>query len=105
MARNLRGSRAEAIVLISANPKQHAFEQLADCPAALLLIHSDNDFTCGVSDVIAWFDSLRGPKARIQLPAGEHFFRGHEEQVTDSVIALLRSLDIGRAESNEGHGT
>ena len=59
VVRNLHGSRAKAIILISPNPKRHAFEPLADCPVPLLLIHSDNDFTCGVSEMMADRKSTR----------------------------------------------
>ncbi|MCP4249946.1 MAG: hypothetical protein GY778_23130 [bacterium] len=94
MADNLSASPAKAVILISPNPKQHAYEQLAGCPAPLLLIHSDNDFTCGAPEMIAWVKSIREPKTRIQLSAGEHFFRGHEEVVTDTVLEFLRQHDM-----------
>lgn len=93
---NLRDSGAQAIVLISPNPRQHAFDPLSACPVPLLLIHSDNDFTCSVSQTIAWAESIREPKTRIQLSAGEHFFRGHEEEVTGTVLKFLRRHNILR---------
>lgn len=98
VARNLQASCASAIILISPNPKQHTFAQLSECPTPLLLIHSDNDFTCSVSETIEWFDSIRQPKMRIQLSAGEHFFRGSEEEVASAVVEFLRSADIIRSE-------
>ena len=101
VAKNLQGSGAEAIILISANPKQHAFDQLSECPAPLLLIHSDNDFTCSVTETIAWFDSIRQPKTRIQMSAGEHFFRGSEEELASVVVEFLRNADIARSEKDE----
>ncbi len=98
IASNLRESCAKAIVLISPNPKQHSFEQLSGCPVPLLLIHSDNDFTCGVSEMIAWFESVREPKLRIQLSAGEHFFKGHETAVTRTVLDFVRQHDLLEAQ-------
>lgn len=89
VTQNLPGSCAEAIVLISPNPEKHTFEELSGCHAPLLLIHSDNDFTCSVSKMVAWFESLREPKTRVQLPASEHFFRGHEKELTDVVLEFL----------------
>jgi len=94
VVRNLPGSCVKAIVLISPNPKQHTFEQLCDCPVPLLLIHSDNDFTCSVSEMVAWFDTIREPKTRVTISAGEHFFRGHEEQVSDAVVKFLRHHSV-----------
>ncbi len=94
IADNLPESSAQAIVLISPNPKRHSFEQLSGCPVPLLLIHSDNDFTCGESEMIAWFESIREPKQRIQLSACEHFFRGHEIAVTRTVLDFLQQHDL-----------
>lgn len=101
IARNLQGSGARAIILISANPKRHAFDQLSECPTPLLLIHSDNDFTCNMTETIEWFDSIRQPKTRIQLSAGEHFFRGSEEELASVLVEFLRNADIVRSEKYE----
>jgi uncharacterized protein len=89
VTKNLSKSCAEAIVLISPNPEKHSFDELATCRVPLLLIHNDNDFTCSVSDMTAWFDSIRQPKTRVQLPASEHFFRGHEKELTNVVVEFL----------------
>ncbi len=94
VVRNLQRSRAKAIVLISPNPKQHAFEALSGCPVPLLILHSENDFTCAVSEIMTWFESVREPKTRIQLSASEHFFRGHEEDVSRAVLTFLQDHDI-----------
>lgn len=97
IARNLQESCARAIILISPNPSKHSFDPLSECSTPLLLIHSDNDFTCSLSEIIEWFDSLRQPKTRIQLSAGEHFFRGSEEEVASVVVDFLRSANILRS--------
>ncbi len=91
---NLQELRASAIVLISPNFKQHAFDQLSECSAPLLLIHSDSDFTCSLSEVVAWADSIREPRKRVQLAAGEHFFRGHEAKVSGTVLDFLKGHNI-----------
>ncbi len=89
----LRKEKFQSIVLISPNHKQHTFTPLCICSAPLLLIHSDNDFTCSECETKAWFDSVREPKTRIQLPAGEHFFRGHEAEVASTVAKFLWPQD------------
>lgn len=99
--RLLREIPARAIVLISPNPKQHVFENLADCVAPLLVIHSDNDFTCTAPELVAWYDALREPKARIQVRAGEHFFRGCEDTVVSRLLDYLRGADILPVERHE----
>ncbi len=99
--KNLRDSCAKAIILISPNPKQHTFEQLSNCVAPLLVIHSENDFTCNVSETIEWFESIREPKTRIQLPASEHFFRGHEREVTQAVLTFLQLNHVLETEKHD----
>ncbi len=102
--KNLRESNAKAIVLISPNPKQHEFEPLCQSQAPLLVIHSDNDFTCAAPEMMSWFESLREPKTRIQLSAGEHFFRGHELDVTATVLGFLQHHRLLGAEQHDnGH--
>lgn len=94
VVRNLEGLCAKAIVLISPNPKQHGFDELSSCPSPLLLIHSDNDFTYSVSEMMTWFELIREPKMRIQLSASEHFFRGHEMEVTAAVLEFLQHHQV-----------
>jgi uncharacterized protein len=91
---HLRTSQTKAVVLISPNPSQHSFSSLSDCSARLLLIHSDVDFTCSLSETIAWVDSVREPKTRVQLSAGEHFFRGHESELSETVLGFLMRENI-----------
>ena len=90
----IAAAKPNAVVLISPNPKHHAFEALACCTAPLLLIHSDHDFTLDSSEMIAWFESLREPKTRLQIASGEHFFRGHEGEVSDAVSRFLQHHDL-----------
>jgi len=98
IAKHLQRSNAGAIVLISPNPKKHSFDQLSECTTPLLLIHSDNDFTCSAAEIIEWFDSIREPKTRTQLSAGEHFFRGSEAELASVVVKFLHGADIIRQE-------
>ncbi len=94
VAKNLDKSNPEAVVLISPNPLKHEFDGLTKCGAPLLVIHSDNDFACGAGEMANWFDSVRQPKARIQLPATEHFFRGHEAELTSTIVEFLKSKQV-----------
>lgn len=101
VARHLRETHIEAVVFISPNPSRHDFAELSACPAPLLLIHSDNDFTCSVPDMVKWSESIREPKTRVQLPASEHFFRGHESVVATSVLEFLQQNHLLGSERRE----
>ncbi len=101
IAQHLPESQAQAVVLISPNPHKHSFDRLSGCRVPLLLIHSDNDFTCDVSEMITWYESIREPKTRILLPAREHFFRGHERELTGVVLEFLAKHCRSGAEPRE----
>ncbi len=87
---NLCVADPAAVVLISPNPKQHSFEALADFDGPLLVIHSNNDFSCAETDLVAWFETLRPPKSRVLIRAGEHFFRRQEREVAATLLTFLR---------------
>lgn len=80
---------ATAFVLISPNPGKHDFAALAHSEAPLLVIQSDNDSTCPAEAGAAWFDNLRQPKTRHVWSDGEHFFRGMEATLAESVGEFL----------------
>ena len=84
--------RAEALVLISPNPKEHDFDSLSRSDAPLLVVHSDNDFACGPDELCEWFDRLRSPKSRAMISSGQHFFRGREDEVLATVLEFLNGL-------------
>lgn len=85
---------SRALILISPNPKKHAFAGLDGCNTPLLVLHSDNDFACGADEIASWFDGLGEPKTRRVLPAGEHFFRGEEEKVVRAVLDFLTAMKL-----------
>ncbi|MFQ5424659.1 MAG: alpha/beta hydrolase [Phycisphaerae bacterium] len=87
---NLHAADPAAVVLISPNPTQHTFDALGDFDGPLLVVHSNNDFSCAETDLVAWFETLRPPKSRVLIRAGEHFFRGEEREVVGTVLAFLR---------------
>lgn len=83
-----------ALVLISPNAKQHDFGALAHSTAPLFVVHADNDFTCDEQSAARWFDTLREPKSRSVLCAGEHFFRGSEPLLAETVLTFLGACGI-----------
>lgn len=94
ISRNVGDRAARAVVLLSPNPGKHAFDGLDRCDAPLLVLHTDNDFACGVDEVVAWFDGLREPKTRRLLSAGEHFFRGSERAPVEAILEFLADLKL-----------
>ncbi len=94
ISENVGDQAACAVILLSPNPGKHAFDGLDRCDAPLLVLHTDNDFACGVDEVVTWFDGLREPKTRRLLSAGEHFFRGSETALVEAILEYLKELKL-----------
>lgn len=88
---------AAAAVFISPNPTQHDLSGINAGGIPLLVISSDNDFSCPVEILRSWFDSLHNPKTHVLIPQGEHFFRGREAEVAEATNAQLAAWVIPRA--------
>jgi alpha/beta superfamily hydrolase len=78
------------LVLIAPTVGTHDYElfTILDCP--LLLITSEDDFAAPTEGVQEWFDRLRAPRALVRGNFDNHFFRGHEAWLTDTVFSFLR---------------
>ncbi|RJP36941.1 MAG: hypothetical protein C4547_06485 [Phycisphaerales bacterium] len=80
---------AAARILISPNPSKHDFSRLATDVLPLLIIGSDNDFTCTRDELKQWYETLLPPKELHVIHAGDHFFRGQEQEVVQLVLNVL----------------
>lgn len=91
VSQDLPGSGAGAAVFISPNPVRHRFAgpNCADVP--ILVIHSENDFACCREDVERWCSGLHTPPRLLVVPSAEHFFRGRETAVVETVLEFLES--------------
>ncbi len=81
-------------ILISPNPMKHDFSALASGNVPLVVIGSDNDFTCTPDQLRQWFDTLRPPMELHLLHAGDHFFRGQEDSVVQCVLSAVLGLAV-----------
>lgn len=80
-----------ALILISPNPSDHDLSAASTVAAPLLVVSSDNDFSCTPDQLRIWLDSLRGPHAMCSINGAEHFFRGRETELVDRIAHFLRS--------------
>ncbi len=95
-ARCVENAGANAVVLISPNPTRHDLGGVHKTDLPIAVIHSDNDFTCSVEDLRDWVRRLDQPKSIVEITAGEHFFRGCEDQVCDAVTSFLKENAIAQ---------
>lgn len=78
-----------AIVLIAPPLGKHDYTDFATVKSPLLAIMSTDDFTLEPARLHAWFDCLPEPKSLVQAAADNHFFRGHEPWLVETVSAFL----------------
>jgi alpha/beta superfamily hydrolase len=76
-------------VLIAPTVGKHDYDRFESVPDPLLVIASEDDFAAGAAQVRNWFERLAGPKELILKRFDNHFFRGHEEWLADSVLRFL----------------
>lgn len=80
---------AQALVCVSPNPAQHDLSRIEDARVPLLVLSSDNDFSCPFHVLEDWFNAVRPPKERRLIAGAEHFFRGREQEVVEAVSSFL----------------
>jgi alpha/beta superfamily hydrolase len=79
-----------ALVLIAPPLAKHDYSEFATMESPLLVIVSEGDFTYEPERLHAWFDQLPAEKLLVQAPLDNHFFRGHEPWLVDTVSAFLQ---------------
>ena len=84
----------DAFVCVSPNPAEHHLDGLRSVASPLLVITSDNDFSCPQERVKEWFQSLCGPKFLDCRTEAEHFFRGREREIVQVVADFLTAWEL-----------
>ncbi|MBK8267235.1 MAG: dienelactone hydrolase family protein [Planctomycetes bacterium] len=82
-------SQAAAVICISPNPRDNDLSLFQSLQTPLLVISSDNDFSCTAGDLRLWYDSLGGPREIEIFSKAEHFFRGRERDLVCTVSRFL----------------
>ncbi len=85
---------AAACALISPHPNRYAFEPPKRGVGALLVITTDNDFSCPAETVRSWFARMPEPKSLCLLESSEHFFRGEESRLVGCILDFLARQGI-----------
>ena len=79
-----------ALVLIAPPLSKHDYSEFTTVESPLLVIVSEDDFTSEPQQLLEWFDRLPPEKELIQASLDNHFFRGHEPWLVDTVSAFLQ---------------
>jgi alpha/beta superfamily hydrolase len=80
---------AGALVLVAPPLGKHDHREFAATASPILVIVSDDDFAVEPARLRSWFDGLPPRKQLVQARLDNHFFRGHERWLVDTVAAFL----------------
>jgi alpha/beta superfamily hydrolase len=81
-----------ALVLIAPTVARHDYDLYRSVETPTLVIASEDDFTLEAGMVQRWFDRLSMPRRLVQERLDNHFFRGHETWLLDTVFGFLQGL-------------
>jgi alpha/beta superfamily hydrolase len=79
-----------ALVLIAPPLGKHDYEAFTSVKSPILVIVSENDFTVETARLRQWFGRLPAGTQLAQGPRDNHFFRGHESWLVETVSAFLK---------------
>jgi uncharacterized protein len=82
------------LVLIAPTVAKHNYDsfQAVSCP--VLIIASDDDFATEVRELDDWLATLRMPRQLVRRRCDNHFFRGYEAWLTETISRFLDGLGI-----------
>jgi alpha/beta superfamily hydrolase len=84
-----RSQMPAAVLLVAPPLSKHDYTDFTTVKSPLLVIVSTDDFALDLARLHAWFDGLTMPKRLVQAAADNHFFRGHEPWLVETVSAFL----------------
>jgi hypothetical protein len=79
-----------ALILLAPTIAKHDYDSYLAVPNPKLVIASEDDFASDAVRLQDWFDKLSAPKHLIQNRFDNHFFRGHEAWLAETVFDFLR---------------
>jgi alpha/beta superfamily hydrolase len=77
------------LILIAPTVGTHDYGGFEGLANPKLVVAPDGDFAADAGRLLGWFDGLREPKQLLRPRLDSHFFRGHEEWLTATVIDFL----------------
>jgi uncharacterized protein len=77
------------VVLIAPTVAKHDYEPFALVRIPKLVIAPEDDFATNAATLRSWFDRLPPPRRLLTTQRDNHFFRGHEAWLTETVVAFL----------------
>ena len=79
-----------ALILLAPTIAKHDYDSYVAVKNAKLVIASEDDFASDAARLQSWFEALTPPKRLIQKRFDNHFFRGHEAWLAETVFDFLQ---------------
>jgi len=79
------------LALIAPTVGRHDYAAYQNVSNSVLVIAPEGDFATDSAQIGAWFDSLSAPKQLIRGEWDDHFFRGWEEELAETVSSFLHA--------------
>jgi alpha/beta superfamily hydrolase len=86
------GEDLVALVLIAPTVAKHNYDAFRAVTSPLLVIASEDDFATDAERLEQWFGTLTMPRQLVQQRCDNHFFRGHEDWLIETVCQFLDGL-------------
>ena len=83
-------ARPAALVLVAPPLDKHDCSEFFAAKSPLLIIASEDDFAAAAGTLRQWFAQLPEPRRLVQAPLDNHFFRGHENWLVETVLDFLQ---------------
>jgi alpha/beta superfamily hydrolase len=80
-----------ALVLIAPTVAKHDYDSFLSLNVRLLVVASKDDFATDAERLDAWFGSLSMPRELVRQRCDNHFFRGHEDWLVETISGFLDS--------------
>ena len=84
-----RVEELDALVLIAPTVAKHDYESFRTVTRPMLVIAPEDDFATDAGELRRWFDQLSAPRQLVPTRLDNHFFRGHERWLVETVLEFL----------------
>jgi len=78
-----------ALGLIAPTIAKHNYDSFLSVSNPLLVVASDDDFATQADHLQGWFEKLTMPRQMVRKRCDNHFFRGHENWLIETVTQFL----------------
>jgi alpha/beta superfamily hydrolase len=78
-----------ALALVAPTVDKHDYDLFLAVNSPLLVVASEDDFAADAQRLERWFDALSMPRQLLRPRRDNHFFRGHEDWLVETVYRFL----------------